>query len=119
MNDEHHSKPVPRPPSREAIAAFVRVQRGLFGWKGDTLAALTGVSLSTVERVERGETVRPRQLHKLAQALKRSEDLFTRPIAPLTDEQALAALVREWAWMEGRVPVAVAPLRKEAQIRSL
>lgn len=108
-----------RPPTPDAIAAFVKLQRGLFGWKQDTLASLAGVSLTTVQRVERGETVRPTQLRKLALALKREPDAFTREIAPLTAAEALEALQRDAAWLDGRVPVKVAPLRKEAQVREL
>lgn len=108
-----------RPPGPDAIAAFVKLQRGLFGWKQHTLASLAGVSLSTVQRVERGATVRPTQLRKLAVALKRAPDAFTRKILPLSPAEALEALRRDAAWMEGKVPVTVAPLRKEAQVREL
>lgn len=116
------SKPIDqtaRPPSLESIAAFVKMQRQFFGWKQDTLAALAGVSLSTVERVERGERVRDAQLQKLARALKREDDLFTRHVIPRTPEEALAALEHDWSWIEGRVPVDVSPLRKEAQLRAI
>lgn len=75
--------------------------------------------LSTVQRVERGEAVRPAQLRKLAVALKRAPDAFTREVTPLTPTVALEALRRDAAWMNGRVRVKVAPLRKEAQVREL
>jgi transcriptional regulator with XRE-family HTH domain len=89
------------------------------GWKQDTLASLAEVSLSTVQRVERGETVRPTQLSKLAVALKRAPDAFTRDVIPLTPAEALEALQMDAAWIQGRVRVTVAPLRKEAQVREL
>lgn len=116
---ETNPSPHRRPPAPDAIAAFVKLQRGLFGWKQDTLASLAEVSLSTVQRVERGEAVRPAQLQKLAVALKREPDVFTREIAPLTPAEALEALQRDAAWMDGRVRVTVAPLREQAQVREL
>jgi transcriptional regulator with XRE-family HTH domain len=116
---ETNPSPHRRPPTPDAIAAFVKLQRALFGWKQDTLASLAEVSLSTVQRVERGEAVRPAQLEKLAVALKREPDVFTRKVTPLTPAEALEALQRDAAWMDGRVRVTVAPLRKEAQVREL
>lgn len=44
-------------PSPEMIAFFVRFVRALRQWKKSTLASFAGVSLSTVERVERAERV--------------------------------------------------------------
>lgn len=109
----------PRAPTSDTIAGFVKVQRVFFGWKQGTLATLAGVSLSTVERVERGEAVRASSLEKLALTLSQSRDAFTAPRVPLSDEEAAAVLVESFSWMEGRLPVAVAPLRQERQLRDL
>lgn len=109
----------PRAPAPDTIAAFVKLQRGLYGWKREMLAALAKVSLSTVERVERGEPVRASSLEKLALALKLSPDAFTSSRVPCSEAEACAMLEESFAWMDGKVPVRVAPLRGEAQLRAL
>jgi transcriptional regulator with XRE-family HTH domain len=111
--------PSPRAPASDTIAAFVKLQRGLYGWKRETLAALAEVSLSTVERVERGDSVRASSLEKLAVALRLSPGAFTIPRVPLSEGEAIAMLEESFAWMDGKVPVRVAPLRGEAQLRTL
>lgn len=102
-----------------SIANFVKLQRAMFGWKQDMLAAEAGVSLSTVTRVERGERVRPAQLRKLAAALKKPEDEFLRQRVRATPEEVADNLRGMFAWAEGRVPVEVAPLRTERRLRAL
>lgn len=107
-----------RPPA-DTIANFVKLQRAFYGWKRETLAALAQVSLSTVERVERGETVRATSLKKLALALNQAPDAFTAERVPLSEADALATLIETFSWMNDTVPVDVAPLRHEAQLRAL
>lgn len=103
----------------KAIANFVKLQRLFLGWKQETLASMAGVSLATVQRVERGVRVRPAQLRKLAVALHQPADTFTkerpRP-TPIEVEQNLASM---FSWAEGRVPVSVAPFKTERQLRAL
>jgi transcriptional regulator with XRE-family HTH domain len=102
-----------------AIANFVKLQRLLFGWKQDMLASMAGVSLATVQRVERGIKVRPAQLRKIAKALRQPEDEFLRERIRPTPEQAAANFVGMFDWAEGRMPVEVAPLRTEQQLRAI
>lgn len=102
-----------------AIANFVKLQRTFNGWKQDMLAAEAGVSLATVSRVERGLKVRQAQLRKLARALGKPEDEFLRVRVRPTPEEAAANFVEMFAWTEGRVAVAVAPLRTELQLRTM
>ena len=111
--------PPSRSPPPNVIAEFVKLQRALYGWKRETLAGLARVSLSTVERVERGESVRPSSLEKLALALNQPCGAFTTKRVPLSEVEAMTTLVDSLAWMEGTVPFDVAPLRKEAQLRAL
>jgi transcriptional regulator with XRE-family HTH domain len=113
-----HALP-PRPPPPDTIAGFVKLQRAMYGWKRETLAGLAKVSLSTVERVERGEAVRASSLEKLALALNQRADAFTAARVPLSEAEALALLAENISWMEGLVPVAVAPFASEAQLRAL
>lgn len=101
-----------------AIANFVKLQRTIYGWKQDMLAAEASVSLATVSRVERGQKVRPAQLRKLAHALGKPEDEFVRERVRPSPEDAAANFVKMFAWTEGRVPVTVAPFRTERQLRA-
>ena len=109
----------PRAPAPDTIAEFVKLQRSFYGWKRETLAAFAQVSVSTVERVERGETVRASSLEKLALALNQARDVFTAERVPLSQAEALALLVNHFSYLNGTVPVDVAPLRHEAQLRAL
>lgn len=109
----------PRRPQADTIADFVKLQRAFYGWKRESLAALAQVSLSTVERVERGETVRATSLEKLALALNQAPDAFTAERVPLSEADALVALIENFSWINETVPVDVAPLRHEAQLRAL
>jgi transcriptional regulator with XRE-family HTH domain len=106
-------------PNLESIAFFVKTQRGFRYWKQQTLAAMAGVSLSTIERVERGEPVTPKSLRKIATALGFPADYMTEPRRKLTETEALAAMLESLTWMDGRVEVSVAPLTTERQLREL
>ncbi|MFV0624971.1 multiprotein-bridging factor 1 family protein [Sphingomonas sp. ac-8] len=97
----------------------MKVQRAFYGWKRDTLAAMAGVSISTVERVERGEHVRTSSLEKLALALNQPPEAFTAKRVPLSEAEALAAFVQSFSWILDTVPVNVSPLRHEAQLRAM
>lgn len=107
------------PPPADSIAFFVRVQRGFRHWKQETLAAMAGVSLSTVRRVERAEAVTPDCLAKIAIALGFAADYLTAPRRKLSESEALASLKESVSWMDGLVEVPVAPLTKECQLREL
>ena len=56
---------VPVVPTSVTVAFFVRLQRGMMGWKQETLADFARVSLSTIERIERGEGVSAESLDAL------------------------------------------------------
>ena len=112
---------IPCVPPPKFLAAFVRLQRGMLDWKQDTLASFAGVSLSTVQRIEGGERVRPQNLDKVAVALGYKPGDFTEPCVPLPFGQ------EEWkrrveASLEpflDRVPVSVRPLRTQPQVAEL
>lgn len=106
-------------PSAESIAFFVKVQRGFRQWKQDTLAAMAEISLSTVQRVERGEHVTADCLEKIAVALEFPSGYLTAPRRKLSEQEAVAAVQESMAWMDGRVEVPVVPLTKERQLREL
>lgn len=102
-----------------AIANFVKLQRSIYGWKQDTLASLAGVSLATIQRVERGIRVRKAQLSKIAVALNQSEDEFFKERRRPTPDKVAENLAAMLSWTEGRVPVSVAPFENENQLRDL
>lgn len=65
-----------RPESR-FTGQFVRFQRQMWGWKKETLASFADVSLSTIERIERGDRVGDDCLDRVAVALGYKRGDFT------------------------------------------
>lgn len=108
-----------KPPPTDSVAFFVKMQRCHWRWKQTTLASVAGVSLSTVERVERGEAVSPDSLSRIGVALGFPADYLTAPRQKLSEEEALRRLVDSVSWMEGKVEVTVAPLTTEKQLREI
>jgi transcriptional regulator with XRE-family HTH domain len=78
-------------PSHESVAQMVRANRRLRGWKVAVLAEMAAVSISTVERVERGEVGNHDTLDSIAQALGFEPGDFWRPRRTRTPEETLAA----------------------------
>lgn len=101
------------------LGAYVRLQREMLHWKQATLAAMAGVSVTTVERVERGKTVRPASLEKIAVAFEMEPDAFTRLRCLLSEEDAVANLKKSLDFLNHKKPVVVAPFRTEVQLRAL
>jgi transcriptional regulator with XRE-family HTH domain len=95
------------------------MQRGFYGWKQQTLASKAGVSLSTVQRVERGGTVADHSLEKLAIALGQDAGAFTVPRIPISEDEAIAKTIEFFNSFANMRAVEVAPLRTELQIRGL
>jgi transcriptional regulator with XRE-family HTH domain len=105
---------IPVVPAPELIGFFVRWERGLRQWKKSTLADFSSVSVSTIERVERGEKVSNEALDRIAQGLGREPGYFTAPRYRLGPEQAAASLVETFVEMEA---VAVARMDTHRQVR--
>lgn len=106
-------------PAPATIAFFVRLQRGMMGWKKETLAGFAGVSLSTIERIERGEAVSAESLDRIAEALHQPPGAFTAPRIPCTREEAWRRLEDSAAPFANTVVVPVKPLRGHRQIAEL
>lgn len=104
----------PRPPPRELIAFFVRWERQLRDWKQRTLADSAGISLSTVERVERAEKVSDACLDRIAAAFGHEPGYLTSPRLPMGQEKTIAKLVETFGEMEA---VPVQRLSTQNQIR--
>lgn len=107
----------PRPPSADAIASFVRLSRGFSGWKQEALAHAAGVSLSTLQRVERGEVVSRAALERIGAALDQPPGALTAPRVPLSEAEGVSLMVERWGWMADCEVVPVAPLRTQRQLR--
>lgn len=104
---------VPPPP---IIAFYVRMARSMRQWKQSTLASFAGVSLSSVERLERGEKVSDEVLDRVAEALGEQPGVFTRPRARLNEKQAARVLEERLGPLQ---PVSVQPLGTQALVREM
>lgn len=107
-----------RPP-RELITFIVWWDRGMRNLKQQGLAFLAGVSLSSIERVERAEEVTNAVLDKVAVALGRSVGEFTTPRIPLPKEEAAKLMCKSFEPFLENIVVPVRPLRLEGQARAL
>lgn len=108
--------PIPPP---DAIASFVRMQRSFWGWKQGTLASMAGVSLSTVERVARGEVASTESLDRIAVALHQPPGAFTTPRVPLGVEETIRQVAESVAPFKDKVWIPVRPVRGQRQIVEL
>ncbi|KAA0686243.1 MULTISPECIES: helix-turn-helix domain-containing protein [Azospirillum] len=102
--------------SPQEIAALVTAWRRLRGWKQETLAQFAAVSLSTVERIERGEAVSTESLDRVAVALEFKEGDFHRPRSRRGFDESLMETMR---FFEGRLAVPCAPLKTQPQAAAL
>lgn len=100
----------------EIIAFNVAVSRKLRAWKQSTLADLAGVSLTTVERVERGEKVLAEALERIGAALGFPPGYYTADRVPLTPAELTASGATPYPHLAF---VKVAPLKTQAQFRAL
>jgi transcriptional regulator with XRE-family HTH domain len=105
---------VPEVPPAELVGFVVRWNRELRQWKQSTLADFARVSVSTVERVERGERVSGEALDRIAQGLGYEAGYFTRPRVRLTPDETLVCMSETYGNMEA---VRVAPMRTHRAIR--
>lgn len=110
---------IARVPPPDMLADFVRLQRGFLGWKQECLASFASVSLSTVERIERAESVSAESLDRVAIALGQKPGAFTEPRVPLTFDQLEKAIEESTAQFSDRTTVPVRPLRTQPQVAEL
>lgn len=103
-------------PSRNLLAMLVRMGRSMRGRKAQTLADFSGLSLSTVERVERAEAVSDVTLERIGTALGYDPGDFTRERISLSPEETCASIQNDWGSL---VPAPIAPLSKERQLRAM
>lgn len=103
-------------PPPALVALFVKGVRDFKCLKKSALASLAGVSLSTVERIERGEYVSPDSLDMVSVALGLPFGAFT---DPRTAEAPLTAAKELTADLKFAAMVKVAPLKSQAHLRAL
>ncbi len=106
-------------PSGKLIATYVPFLRSMLGWKQDALASFAGVSLSSIQRIERGEAVSAASLNKVASALMQPAGAFTEPRVPLTSEEATRKLEQEAERLQHTVIVPVRRLKTQPQIADI
>ncbi|MBL8598973.1 MAG: helix-turn-helix transcriptional regulator [Devosia sp.] len=106
----------PTPPPPEVIALIVRMERESLGWKIAAMATLAGVSVSTIERIERAAKVQQGALERVAMALGHGADYFTRLRTPVGLEKAKADTA---AMFSDCVTVQLRPLESERDVRSI
>ena len=106
----------PLVPPPELIGFFVRWVRGLKNWKQSTLAEFAQVSISTIERIERGEKVSDDCLESIGRAFGYELGYFTAPRRRKTAEEAMAEFAETWGYLEA---VEVRALRTQPQVRDL
>jgi|SRR5919106_538946 transcriptional regulator with XRE-family HTH domain len=106
-------------PPPNFLAAFVRFQRAMRQWKQETLAQFAGVSLATVQRIERGMPVSTDSLNRVAMALGYQPGDFTEPRVPLNRVEFTNRLNESLKRFEGLRPVSVRPLRTMTQVADL
>lgn len=107
-----------KPPS-DIVALLVSVDRHARNLKQSALASLAGVSLSSVERIERGEVVSDEVLDKVTLALGRRNGDFTKPVVPLSPQETTKMLNQSAEKFNGRIWVPASPLRKLTQIAAV
>lgn len=103
-------------PPPELVGFIIMWQRSLRHLKKATLASMAGVSLSTLERVERGEKVAIESLDRIGIALGHDAGYFTSPREPLSQCDAAQQFVDTY---KHTVAVKVRPLRTHSQVRAL
>lgn len=105
-------QPVTPPP--EVVGFFVRYVRGMRQWKQSTLADFATVSVSTIERVERGEKVAERTLDRITQALGYEPGYLTKPRLPLDWQETAEKVLETYGHLEA---VPARPMNTHRSVR--
>jgi transcriptional regulator with XRE-family HTH domain len=103
-------------PPPELIGCCVFLARTAQRWKVATLADFAGVSISTVERLERGDKISSENVERIGLALGYPSGYFTAPRMPLSPDDAIQQLHDHYGHL---VSVEIRPLNTQSQIRAL
>lgn len=105
---------VPEVPPPELVSFVVRWNRHLRQWKKSTLADFAQVSVSTIERVERGERVGVEALDRIGKSFGYEAGYFTDPRLRLKPETAAEKAFDTFGHLE---MVPVAPMKTHRAVR--
>ena len=83
-------------PPPEIVGFHVRMSRGQMNWKVPTLADFARVSVSTVERIERGEKVSDEALERIGAAFGFAAGYYFKPRKTLTTADAAEKIVEDY-----------------------
>lgn len=87
---EHAQQPRLLTPSE--LAAFIKIFRETRGWSQEQLAAISGINVRTIQRVEQGLPASLHTRRALAQAFEFEDiDVFNKPFTIPSEEEAKAA----------------------------
>lgn len=100
MREPERPRDRPTRPPLSLVGIVVRWERDLRQWKVLTLASFAGVSVSTVERVERGEAVSDEALGKIAIAFGYEEGHFTDERLPKGPEESIKSVIETYGSLE-------------------
>jgi transcriptional regulator with XRE-family HTH domain len=109
----------PKRPDRNLIAFNVAYSRELKGMSALSLASIAGVSESSIERIERGNTVSDTTLNKVALALGYEDGSYTHERVKLKPEESLKSLQDNLSAFENTIQMPVEPFSKQVHIRNL
>jgi transcriptional regulator with XRE-family HTH domain len=101
-------------PPPEIVGFHVRMSRGQMNWKISTLADFARVSVSTVERIERGEKVSEDALDRIAAAFGFSPGYYSEPRKKLTTAAAAEKMAEDYGGTEA---VSVEPFSLHRHVR--
>ncbi len=101
-------------PPPEIVGFHVRMSRGQMNWKVSTLADFARVSVSTVERIERGEKVSDEALERIGAAFGFASGYYTEPRRKLTTAAAAETMVEDYGDTEA---VSVEPFSLHRHVR--
>ena len=104
-------------PDVNSIAHIIRFQRHMRQWKQDTLASFAGLSLSSIQRIERGVSVSNECLDKVAIALGYKAGDFTNARIPLDLDAAAEFLEDSLKPFGGHIWIDVSPVHAQRQVR--
>ena len=105
--------------SARMVGLFVQLDREERGWKQQSLASLAGVSLSTIQRVERGEPTRESALVRIEQALGHDVGKYSAKRVPLPMSVCKKLLVEQKLESAQTVQIKIGLIKSTSQLAAM
>ena len=105
--------------SARMVGLFVQLDREERGWKQQSLASLAGVSLSTIQRVERGEPTRESALVRIEQALGHDVGKYSAKRVPLPISECKKLLVEQKLESAQTVQIKIGLIKSTSQLAAM